>query len=114
MTLDSYLDRIISVLRAQYGVYAVFIEGDCGLGYPPFDCDFDGSAQAFIPDYNIENVGYKGIVIYKDSFDDCPVGACLEGVSVNFMSSLKAKGELYGARIKYTELIGSCLYIEFE
>lgn len=113
MTFDSYLDRIITVLRAQYSVCAIFIEGDYGLGCPPFGCDFDGSAQAFIPDYNIGNVGYKGIIVYKDSFDDIPVGACLEGVSMDFVSSIKTNGELYGMPIKYTELDGNCLYIKF-
>ena len=115
MTFDSYLNRIISTLRGKHGVYAMFIQGDNGLGCPPFmgECDFDGSTQAFIPDYNIGNVGYKGIIVYKDSFDDSPVGACLEQVSMNFMSSIEASGELYGMPIEYTDLDGNCLYIKF-
>lgn len=113
MTFDSCLDRIITTLRVQYGVYVVFIEGDYGLGCPPFGFDSEGSAQAFIPDYNIGNVGYKGIIVYKAPFDDCPVGACLEGITMSLISSIKANGKLYDIPIDYTNLDGNCLYIKF-
>ncbi|MBQ7946604.1 MAG: hypothetical protein IJ277_00355 [Bacteroidaceae bacterium] len=111
MEFDSYLAIIKKELQTK-GIYITFIEGDFGLGCPPFGCNFDESVQAAIIPSKIELVGYDRIIIYK-SFNDYPIGVCLENINDKLYSKLEQQKMFYGQTIASIDKTANMCYIKF-
>lgn len=97
---NSYLARIKSSLQNK-GAYIMFLEGDYGLGNPPFFCDFDKSVKGSVFSNNI--TGFETLIIYKSAHRNIATGVYLENVTKTLLSNIKSSNTFYDEHIQSIE-----------
>lgn len=110
---DSYLAKIKRTLQNK-GAYIMFLEGDYGLGSPPFFCNFDGSVKGCVLSNNI--TGFETLIVYKSAHRNTATGIYLGNVTNILLSNIKSSNTFYDEQIqsiKECSIRENSYYIKF-